>query len=312
MRAACAATSPAPSWRSATAPSAAPRSTARCGSRTSNARRMASQRFKLPATVVLGDLVADVPEVPLGPMSDVDYPTWRAIRYEERGAVGFLHFPFYNGAMSTVQCAALRAAYVAARERPTRVIVLMGGPDFWSNGIHLNQIEASAHPAEESWRNINAMDDLVREVLLTDRQLTIAALQGNAGRRRRVPGTGRGSGSRPRRRHPQPALQGDGQPLRLRILDLRPPAPCCRGDRRRRSPKIGCRSGSGRPRSSGSSMPISAPIRRPFVAENRGPGGGAGARRRLRSACWRRSAPAGRPMRLQSRSSATGPRSSTA
>jgi putative two-component system hydrogenase maturation factor HypX/HoxX len=61
------------------------------------------------------------------------------------------------------------------------VIVLAGGPEFWSNGIHLNRIEAAAHPAEESWRNINAIDDLVREIVVTDRQLTIAALQGNAG-----------------------------------------------------------------------------------------------------------------------------------
>ena len=117
---------------------------------------------------MLGDRIADVPEMPLAPTAAVDYPTWRAIRYEERGVVGYLHFPFYNGAMSTAHCVALRAAYVAARARPTRVIVLMGGPDFWSNGIHLNAIEAAAHPAEESWRNINAMDDLVREVLLTD------------------------------------------------------------------------------------------------------------------------------------------------
>jgi putative two-component system hydrogenase maturation factor HypX/HoxX len=57
----------------------------------------------------------------------------------------------------------------------------MGGPDFWSNGIHLNLIEASAHPADESWRSINAIDDLVREIIDTDRQLTIAAMQGNAG-----------------------------------------------------------------------------------------------------------------------------------
>jgi putative two-component system hydrogenase maturation factor HypX/HoxX len=57
----------------------------------------------------------------------------------------------------------------------------MGGPDFWSNGIHLNLIEASAHPAEESWRNINAIDDLVREIIVTDAQITIAAMQGNAG-----------------------------------------------------------------------------------------------------------------------------------
>jgi putative two-component system hydrogenase maturation factor HypX/HoxX len=57
----------------------------------------------------------------------------------------------------------------------------MGGPDFWSNGIDLNLIEAAPHPAEESWRNINAIDDLVRDIIVTDRQLTIAALQGNAG-----------------------------------------------------------------------------------------------------------------------------------
>ncbi len=57
----------------------------------------------------------------------------------------------------------------------------MGGPDFWSNGIHLNLIEASGQPAEASWENINAIDDLVREIIDTDRQLTIAAMQGNAG-----------------------------------------------------------------------------------------------------------------------------------
>jgi putative two-component system hydrogenase maturation factor HypX/HoxX len=36
-----------------------------------------------------------------------------------------LHFAFYNGAMSTAQCQALRAAYTQALERPTKVIVLM-------------------------------------------------------------------------------------------------------------------------------------------------------------------------------------------
>jgi putative two-component system hydrogenase maturation factor HypX/HoxX len=137
--------------------------------------------FKLPATMVLADRLAGVPEAPLAPEAIVDHPTWRPIRYEERGSVGYLHFPFYNGAMGTVQCEALLAAYRHAMSRPTRVIVLMGGPDFWSNGIHLNLIEASAHPAEESWRNINAIDDLVREIIVTDAQVTIAAMQGNAG-----------------------------------------------------------------------------------------------------------------------------------
>ena len=131
--------------------------------------------------MVLGDMLADVPESALPPEQVVDYPTWRPIRYEEAGPVGFLHFPFYNGAMGTAQCEALRRAYAYARSRPTRVIALMGGEDFWCNGIHLNLIEASAQPAEESWRNINAIDDLVRDIIVTDRQLTLAALCGNAG-----------------------------------------------------------------------------------------------------------------------------------
>ena len=137
--------------------------------------------LKLPAVQVLGERLAGVPDLPLAPDTDVEGPTWRPIRYEERGRVGVLHFPFYNGAMSTVQCHALRDAVAAARRRPIRVLVLAGGPDFWSNGIHLNVIEASAHPAEESWRNIEAMNDLVLEILTADRQLTVAAMQGNAG-----------------------------------------------------------------------------------------------------------------------------------
>lgn len=138
-------------------------------------------RLKLPATLVLGSRIADVRHAPLAPAAIVDFPTWRPIRYEERGAVGWLHFPFYNGAMSTASCEALAAAVRAARSRPTRVLVLAGGPEFWSNGIDLNQIEAHAHPAEESWRNINAMNDLVLEIVTADRQFTIAAVAGNAG-----------------------------------------------------------------------------------------------------------------------------------
>lgn len=137
--------------------------------------------FKLPAALVLGERLAGVPESPLAPDAVVDTPTWREIRYEEAGDVGWLHFPFHNGAMGTAQCQALTAALRSAKARPTRVIVLAGGPDFWSNGIHLNLIEAHPQPADESWRNINAMNDLVLEILLTDRQLTVAALAGNAG-----------------------------------------------------------------------------------------------------------------------------------
>jgi putative two-component system hydrogenase maturation factor HypX/HoxX len=137
--------------------------------------------FKLPAAMVLGDRLAGVPEIPAAVDAASGPDTWRDIRYEERGAVGVLHFPFYNGAMSTAQCERLTAAYREACGRPTRAIVLAGGTDFWSNGIHLNVIEASPQAAEESWRNINAIDDLALAILTTESHLTISALQGNAG-----------------------------------------------------------------------------------------------------------------------------------
>ena len=141
----------------------------------------AERPFKLPATHVLGERLAGVPEVPVAIDADPALVTWRDIRYQEDGDVGVLHFPFYNGAMSTSQCERLTAAYREACRRPTRVIVLAGGPDFWSNGIHLNVIEASPQAAEESWRNIHAIDDLAEAILTTDTHLTVAALQGNAG-----------------------------------------------------------------------------------------------------------------------------------
>jgi len=144
-------------------------------------KRAEEGAFKLPAATVLRGVLDGVPESTLAPHADIDYPTWRPMRYEEHGAVGYVHFPFYNGAMSTSRCDALRELYAYARSRPVRVVVLTGGDDFWSNGIDLNTIEADAHPAEASWRNIVAMDDLVREIVVTDDKLTVAAIAGNAG-----------------------------------------------------------------------------------------------------------------------------------
>jgi putative two-component system hydrogenase maturation factor HypX/HoxX len=137
--------------------------------------------LKLPATLALGERLAGVPGADLPLHDGSRRRTYRELRYEERDGVGFLHFPFHNGAMSTRQCERLAAAIRYARSRPTRVLALMGGPDFWSNGIHLNVIEASGTPADESWANIQAIDDVALEILACERQLTIAALQGNAG-----------------------------------------------------------------------------------------------------------------------------------
>ena len=145
--------------------------------------------IKLPATQAFADRLAPIPEAPLDGWWSATGATWQDIRYEEAGAseggVGFLHFDFYNGAMSTRQCQRLQAAYEWARTRPTKIIVLMGGADYWSNGIHLNTIEAADgeqnSPADESWANINAIDDLAEAIIRTDSHLTIAALQGNCG-----------------------------------------------------------------------------------------------------------------------------------
>src|SRR4029077_10227203 len=41
-------------------------------------------------------------------------------------------------------------------------------------------IQAATVPAVESWRNINAIDDLVHAILTNTGQLTVAALAGNA------------------------------------------------------------------------------------------------------------------------------------
>lgn len=128
----------------------------------------------LPATAALGDRLPPLPEEPAPPGS------WSDIRYAENGPVGVLRFSFPGGAMSTSQCRRLLDAYRLACARPTSVLVLGGGRDFFSNGIHLNVIEAAADPAAESWANINAMDDLAEAVLTTTDRLVVAALGGNA------------------------------------------------------------------------------------------------------------------------------------
>ena len=75
--------------------------------------------FKLPATraLALAGLRVRAP----GDPGAVDAPlsaghTFREIAYEEHGGVGYLHFDFYNGAMSTEQCRA------AARGLPLRAL----------------------------------------------------------------------------------------------------------------------------------------------------------------------------------------------
>jgi len=144
--------------------------------------------FKLPATLALreslhgslGGSLAGVPQVPAPLASPPGRRTYQEISYRESGDVGYLEFAFPGGAMSTGQCRRLLAAYRHAQTRPVKVIVLGGPRDLFSNGIHLNVIQAADDPAAESWRNIHAIDDLVEAILTTTGQLTVAALAGNA------------------------------------------------------------------------------------------------------------------------------------
>ncbi|WP_163576898.1 hydrogenase maturation protein [Halomonas faecis] len=137
--------------------------------------------LKLPATQVLGERLAGVSDVPLDPFAVPAGETWQEIRYREANGVGYLFFDFHNGAMSPEQCRRLQRACERADQCDTRVLVLMGGRDFWSNGIHLTRIEADEHPAEASWENIQAMDDLTRTLIEMRERLVVSVMRGNAG-----------------------------------------------------------------------------------------------------------------------------------
>ena len=134
--------------------------------------KQSAHPFKLPATEVLQQELSKVPVIEQG---------YSEIRYQEIGGIGLLQFEFYNGAMSTERCHHLQRALQQAKQQNTQAILLLGGEEYWSNGMDLNQIEAADSPADASWENINAMDDLALEIINSDRQLIISALQGNAG-----------------------------------------------------------------------------------------------------------------------------------
>ena len=135
---------------------------------------------KLPATLALAPRLNGVPDVlqPFdGPAEQVGR---REIGYRRQGDVGVLGFDFYNGAMSTGQCRRLMTALRHATSQPTKVLVVHGGNVF-SNGIHLNVIDAAASPAFEAWRNINAIDDVCHELITCTTQLVVTSMRGNAG-----------------------------------------------------------------------------------------------------------------------------------
>ncbi|WP_262965233.1 hemerythrin domain-containing protein [Methylobacter psychrophilus] len=155
-----------------------------------------TKSIKLPATFVLKDLLPKIsPET--STLKSLLSKTIKAIEidytkpgrqlpcqevwYEQEDDIAYLYFPFHNGGMSTEQCKLLLMVYQHVDTMPVKAIVLMGGEESWSNGIHLNHIETAKSPADESWLNINAIDDLIQQIITTLDKLTISALAGSAG-----------------------------------------------------------------------------------------------------------------------------------
>ncbi|MFC6299340.1 formyl transferase [Pseudomonas sp. CCM 7893] len=139
------------------------------------------ETFKLPARHVLAGQLADIPVLNSSIASQAfNEAVYQPIRYRESAHVGELTFEFYNGAMSTEQCRRLGAALRWAKARDTQVLLIKGGRGSFSNGVHLNVIQAAEVPGLEAWANIQAIDDVCQE-LLTARQLVVSGLTGSAG-----------------------------------------------------------------------------------------------------------------------------------
>ena len=137
-------------------------------------------RFKLPATYVLKERLQGIKEERLPLIFDRSYKTFHEVWMRQKDKVAYLHFNFHNGAMSTAQCIRLKYA-VEYLQHECEVLVLMGGEDFFSNGIHLNILEDSQKQGEDGWANINAMNDLIRSILFADEVITVASFGRNAG-----------------------------------------------------------------------------------------------------------------------------------
>jgi putative two-component system hydrogenase maturation factor HypX/HoxX len=137
----------------------------------------ATRSIKLPATLALTDAVSGVPEL----LSRPGLPAgFRDVRYERTGDVGVVSFDFYNGAMSTADCRRLAHVLQRAVTQDTRVLVVRGGETF-SNGIHLNVIDATSCPEVEAWQNIVAIDEVCRMIITCTDQLVVAAVGGSSG-----------------------------------------------------------------------------------------------------------------------------------
>ncbi len=137
-------------------------------------------KFKLPATYVLKDRLKGIKEDRLPLIFDKSYNTFYEISCDIKDNIAYLYFNFHNGAFRSEQCMRLKYAIEYLKEQ-VKVIVLMGGDDFFSNGINLNILEDSKKSGEDGWSNINAINDLVKSIIYATEVITVASIEKNAG-----------------------------------------------------------------------------------------------------------------------------------
>ncbi len=137
-------------------------------------------RFKLPATYVLKEKLKGIKELRIPLILENKKLTYHEIYVEKKDEIAYVYFDFHNGAMSSEQAIRLKYTVDYLKEE-CKVLVLMGGEEFFSNGIHLNILENSKKQGEDGWSNINAMNDVVKSVLFSENIITVASFSKNAG-----------------------------------------------------------------------------------------------------------------------------------
>lgn len=136
--------------------------------------------FKLPATYVLKHKIKGVEEKRIPLVIEDDRKSFYELRVHRQDEIAYLYFNFHNGAMTSAQCIKLKYAIEYLKEE-CKVLVLMGGDDFFSNGIHLNILEDSKKQGEDGWSNINAMNEAVKAVFECEEIITVASFAKNSG-----------------------------------------------------------------------------------------------------------------------------------
>lgn len=149
-------------------------------------RRRGKGTVKLPATLLLKEELSDVPAYELDAWSETWGDTYQPVQVRRHGALSRVSWTLYNGAMSTAQLQRLRTAVqYALNENPDVLLLESSTRESFSNGIHLNVIDAAPGehgPAHEAWANINAINDVIQDLLeAPSNVLIISGMSANAG-----------------------------------------------------------------------------------------------------------------------------------